>query len=281
LIDQLLAGFCLFMRPHKNYSLKNLPQEIWEPIIGYEGIYEISSYGRMKCVYTHDIRRQKRKMFIKKTGQAKPRNKKDKREDMYVIAYLHKNGNNKSCGIHRLVAINFIPNSENKPEVNHKNGVKWDNRVDNLEWVTSPENIKHAVENGLTNSPYGEDSGMAVLSNSQVIDIFNSKQSVSYLSNKYNVHDTTVRYIKNGTNWSNITGKKYEKKKFPSQCKLITVNGVTKSYSGWAAQWGAKGNLIFSRLKSGWSEKDAVTIPPTKTGANKKLKLFKKIDKWG
>lgn len=67
----------------------------------------------------------------------------------YEICHLSKEGERKAKLVHRIVAKTFIPNPENKPQVNHKNGIKTDNRAVNLEWVSLEENMRHAFDNGL------------------------------------------------------------------------------------------------------------------------------------
>lgn len=103
--------------------------EEWRPIKGYER-YEISNQGEVKNSKTNRIL------------------KKDSSRKYYEVA-LSKNGKVKKFSIHRLVAEMFIPNPENKPQVNHKDGNKLNNNVSNLEWVTISENILHSYSNNL------------------------------------------------------------------------------------------------------------------------------------
>lgn len=106
-------------------------KEIWEDIKDYEGVYKISNFGNIKRIDKH------------KLGRILSYNKDTTR---YPTATLCKNKTRKSVNIHRIVAQTFIPNTENKPCVNHLNGIKTDNRIDNLEWVTYSENIKHSLK---------------------------------------------------------------------------------------------------------------------------------------
>lgn len=118
-------------------------KENWKDIAGYEGAYQISNFGRVKSLerevsirlFNIGLTKRKvpeliRKQIIYKNG--------------YAGVQLHKQQKVKLHLIHRLVAQAFIPNPENKPEVNHKNGDKLNNCVENLEWVTASENEQHS-----------------------------------------------------------------------------------------------------------------------------------------
>lgn len=110
--------------------------EEWRDIKGYEGIYQVSNRGRVRrIVATHTTKPMMRKASLQGRG--------------YLGICLSKNGVTKRYIVSRLVAEAFIPNPDNKPEVNHINGIKTDNRAVNLEWVTVSENKLHAYRTGL------------------------------------------------------------------------------------------------------------------------------------
>lgn len=104
-----------------------MEEEIWKPIIGYEWMYEISNMWRVKTLYFW-------KEKIRKNCISK---------ELYAMVWLKINKLEKKISVHRLVAIAFIPNPENKEQVNHINWIRTDNRVENLEWCTGSENCLH------------------------------------------------------------------------------------------------------------------------------------------
>lgn len=105
-------------------------KETWKNIKGYEGFYKISNFGRVESLYKNKIL----KSCISHNG--------------YVEITLYKDKTKKRFAIHRLVAKAFIPNPDNKPEVNHIDNNPQNNHVSNLEWVTHKENVRHAWESG-------------------------------------------------------------------------------------------------------------------------------------
>lgn len=117
-------------------------EEIWKNIIGWEGFYQISNYGRIKSL-ARQIKRSnnKKQLFI----HEKILNPIDIGNG-YLRVALHRPNKIVNIFCHRLVAIHFIPNPENKPCVNHIDGNTKNNHLSNLEWCTHSENMKHAVQ---------------------------------------------------------------------------------------------------------------------------------------
>lgn len=112
-------------------------EEIWKPVKGYENVYEVSNLGNIKSIKYKggNVERVLKPQLNKKLG--------------YLYIGLYKNGKVSQKRIHRLVAQTFIQNNDNKPDVNHKDGNKQNNNVNNLEWCTEKENAIHYIKNNL------------------------------------------------------------------------------------------------------------------------------------
>lgn len=204
--------YCMKKIPHwKNRNLENLTQEFeeviyseeWKDVQGYEGYYQISSFGRVKSCRVVGRRREnnlhlKIKMLKQFLSLGYPR-----------VAFSIK------CKVqyflaHRLVGQHFIPNPENKPEVNHKYGNTEEAMFFVLEWNTRKENIDHAIRTGLSNIK-GSRNATSKLNEIQVLEIIKSSLSKKELAKKYNVSRFCINSILIGKRWSHLTGIKHIK----------------------------------------------------------------------
>lgn len=177
-------------------------EEIWKEVPDYEGVYSVSNIGNVKSV---DHYCEGRKGSGKQTGRIL---KSQKSHKGYLRVSLSRNKVKFTTGVHRLVAQSFIPNPENKPQVNHINGIKTDNRVENLEWATNKENQKHAIENKLTTYNTCERHHASKLTNEQVViarmsfamGVFTNKE----LSEKYRISQTAMSNILRKKTYINV-----------------------------------------------------------------------------
>ncbi|EGJ5878848.1 endodeoxyribonuclease [Salmonella enterica] len=167
--------------------------ETAKDIAGYEGKYSVTTDGR---VYSHS--RVDACGRLQKGRWLKPVN----HSDGYLYVNLRDKGTLKKHYIHRVVAAAFIDNPNSLPQVNHINGIKSDNRVDNLEWVTPSQNMLHAHESGLQVAIKGEGHYRAKLTTEQVSEIRSCKSmSRSDMARKYGVDPSQISNIINNKRW--------------------------------------------------------------------------------
>jgi hypothetical protein len=171
-----------------------MENEIYKDIKGYEGLYQISNFGNVK---SFNCKMYKQGFIMNQSLNHKG----------YKVAYFVKNRKKKTISVHRLVALNFINNPGNKPQVNHINGIKHDNHYSNLEWATNSENMKHAFLIGV--KVFSEKRRMQM--NKKVIDLSNSKiynsakeasillninyQNLCSQLNGNRINNTTLKYL--------------------------------------------------------------------------------------
>ncbi len=173
--------------------------EIWKPVVGYDMLYEVSDLGRVRGAI------EKTELITgKKAGNIK---RAQVNKSGYLVTLVWKNNHPQAVKVHRLIAEAFIPNPENKRTVNHINGIKTDNRLENLEWATHKENHKHARENGLYPIKTGEDSKSAKLINQDVIEIRILKENgirTETIAKLFDIHINTVSLITSRKVWTHI-----------------------------------------------------------------------------
>lgn len=175
-------------------------EERWKDIVGFENTYQVSNLGTVKSL--------KRKSWNGKTWHIIQERylKQTKASHKYFTVSLSKNGQKKSFLVHNLVASAFIDNPENKKTVNHIDGNKTNNQIENLEWATQSENNYHAYQTGLAKSSpvYGEKHWGCKLTDYQVLLIRKQRKennhSLRTLARQFNVsHQTISRIISNKT----------------------------------------------------------------------------------
>ena len=188
-----------------NYQINqenNNEIEVWKPIEGYEGLYEVSSLGQIKRFYKGD--------FYTKGSYSKILKPCLDKKGYARISLYNSNHIRKDYKIHRLVALTFIPNPNNLPQVNHKNNIKNQNNVENLEWITNLNNMRHAWKNGFKNNNHlnGEKSHFTKISEELVRKI--KKDYIPYkfgprrLSQKYKIKEGCICPIIYGETWKHV-----------------------------------------------------------------------------
>lgn len=246
--------------------------EIWKDIKGYEGLYQVSDLGRVRSLDRTVINSLGRRTF--KKGQlfkCKP-----SKSSGYVRIKLSKKGIKKYFSVHRLVAEAFKPNPEGKPEVDHINSNKSDNRAVNLEWCTRSENSLRAYQTW-SNTSIGEGHHLTLLTSGQVLEIVGLLDSTNMtqkqIAKKYGVSISNIKSIHRGTTWNHVTGRKdnppplrIEGELHPTSRKVVNCRGfVFQTQREAAKAYGMKSHksvseVLRGRQKSGGKYPDGEPI---------------------
>lgn len=176
--------------------------EFWRPIPGIIG-YDVSNFGNVRTRWKMD-RRASRATLYTLTGEYEMVNLKV-RSDSYTYVNIHLTVFSLHPLLHRVVASTFLPNSERLPVVNHKNHIRGDNRVDNLEWTDPQGNYEHARRNGT--AALGERCGHTKLNPTKVREIraeLSAGEKTRQLSERYSVSVATIRLIRQHKVWAHV-----------------------------------------------------------------------------
>lgn len=208
-------------------------EEIWKDVVGYEGLYQISNIGRLKSIVSRGHYPRDRLLQQKVS------------KGYFATALTNNNGCRKYFWVHRLVAAAFIPNPENKPQVNHMDCDRKNNNVSNLEWCTPMENYHHAKLNGRLKYKKGEDNSQSKITSEMALQIFNDKDTHVNIAAKYGLYPATVGCIKRGDSWAHVTGLTYKRKRLmPADILQIRKDGLTMKQKDLAIKYNRRPKYI-------------------------------------
>lgn len=186
---------------------------IWKDIQGYEGYYQISNTGFVLSL----PRKSNSSLSVLKPQLSC--------HGYPQVGLKVKGKGRKLVRIHRLVALHFIPNPENKPEVNHINRNRADYRIENLEWCTRTENARHAAKLGSFNNRSGQRGSHAKIKDSDVpliMEMIKSKSLID-IGKFFNVYPSGISRIVTGKTFKNVP------RKIPYRVGRYYYNGYTKN----------------------------------------------------
>jgi len=176
-------------------------EEVWMPVVGWENAYEVSNRGNVRSI-DRLVNSKNNTKALRKGKMLK--SKIDKYG--YVIYSLISPRKKSYVGAHRLVAMAFITNKENKPTVNHIDGNKLNNNIGNLEWATWTENNRHARSTGLNISSKGEKHYQAKITEVKALEILtlSKTKTTKEISNQLNISPSIVGKIKRRETWKHL-----------------------------------------------------------------------------